>query len=153
GGLDGIALAGSAAGYFTRRGCIESGRDAIDALLGRPRAPVQDPVIDPIHESPDAPATITEPPDDAAPAFLDSGREFLQRPARPPRTWTSIFRRHPPRSGLVALSEAPQPLAIGDVAAGVDLGLIPPDAAGIVAQERVALVPLLPPTATIPPPE
>lgn len=153
GDLDGTALAGSAAGYFTRRGCIESGQDAVNALLGRPRAAVLDPVIDPIHESPDAPATITEPPDDAAPAFLDSGREFLQRPAPPPRSWTSIFRRHPPRSGLVALSEAPQPLAIGDVAAGVDLGLIPPDAAGIVAQERVALVPLLPPTATSPPPE
>ena len=44
---------------------------------------------------------------------------------------------------MTALSEAPQPLAICEVAAGVDLGLIPPDAAGIVAQERVALVPLV----------
>ena len=142
GEIPGIALAGSAAGYFTRRGCIESGQDAVNALLNRQRTIVHDPLIDPLYESPDAPASIAELREDAAPAFLDGGREFLQRPAPARRSWTAIFQRKLAPSGLFALSEAPQPLAIGDVAAGVDLGLIPPDAAGIVAQERVALVPL-----------
>ncbi|WIY53685.1 FAD-dependent oxidoreductase [Devosia sp. YIM 151766] len=142
GEMDNIALAGSAAGYFTRRGCKDSGRDAVAALLHHKRIPVDDPLIDPLYESPDAPLIVAEPAEDAPPAFLDSGRGFLQRPAPRRRSWMARFRRDGPPNGLTALSEAPQALAIGDVAAGVDLGLIPADAAGIVAQERVALVPL-----------
>lgn len=140
GELEGIALAGSAAGYFTRRGCMESGRDAIDMLLNRPRKPVHDPQIDPLHESPDAPLSIGAPDENAAPAFLDAGPVFHPRPSPPRRSWSDLFRRQPPESGLLALSAAPQPLTIGVVAAGVDLGLIPAAAAGVVAQERVALV-------------
>jgi sarcosine oxidase subunit alpha len=36
----------------------------------------------------------------------------------------------------------PQPLAIADIAAGTQLGTIPAQSAGIVAQERVALIPI-----------
>ena len=150
GRLDGIALAGSTAGYFTRRGCIQSGADAIDQLLGRERRPVDDPVIDPLYESPDAPAGHSEQVVGAAPAYLDGGVGMLQRPAPQPRRLPLPFRPSH-RTGLLVLSEAPQPLAVCDVAAGVDLGLVPPAAAGIVAQERVALVPLaLPPDVTLP---
>lgn len=155
GDLDTIALAGSAAGFFTRRACIQSGADAIDALLGRPRKPVEDVLIDPLYETPDAETAIASPVD-GAPTYLDAGAEFLTRPQPRPRSWTNIFRRQ--KAGLTALSEAPQPLAINDVAAGVDLGLIPPEAAGLVAQERVALVALGAPegapsiTADSPPP-
>lgn len=139
GGIDGIALAGSAAGYLTRRGCIGSGRDAVDLLLGRPRRPVPDPLIDPLHETPDAPPGIGAPQRNAAAAFLDAGPAFHLRPAPASRSWSTIF-RGPVQDELPSLSEAPHPLTIGAVAAGVELGLIPADAAGIVAQERVALV-------------
>lgn len=159
GELDGIALAGSAAGYLTRRGCIGSGRDAIDLLLGRPRKPVSDPLIDPLHETPDAPPGIGAPRRNAAAAFLDAGPAFHIRPAPASRSWSAIF-RGPIQHELAALSDAPQPLTIGAVAAGVELGLISTDAAGIVAQERVALVDLAhagpehpPPVEDMPGPE
>lgn len=148
GSLDSIALAGSAAGCMTRQGCIGSGVDAVNALLGRARKPVVDPVIDPLYESPDAPPSIALSADDAAPAFLDGGRELLRAPLPRRRRWTDIFRREKTANGLAALSEAPQPLTICDVAAGVDLGLVPPGAAGIVAQERVALIALVAPASS-----
>src|SRR5690606_38211865 len=142
GELDGIALAGSAAGYVTRHGCVQSGADAVDQLLGRPRQRVEDRRIDPLYETPDAPAFIgPAPPEASAPVYLDGGASLLQRPAPPRQSWSRLWHRSAPR-GLGALSEAPQPLTIGIVAAGVDLGLVPPASAGIVAQERVALVPL-----------
>ncbi|ODT72129.1 MAG: hypothetical protein ABS75_04850 [Pelagibacterium sp. SCN 63-23] len=141
GQLDSIVLAGSAAGQLSRRGCIQGGADAVDQLLGRTRRPIDDLVIDPLYETPDAATYVAAPRDGAAPTFLDAGRQLLPRPAPPRRRWPLPFRR-PLAQGLTSLSEAPQPLAICDVAAGVDLGLIPPDAAGVVAQERVALVPL-----------
>jgi sarcosine oxidase subunit alpha len=141
GDIDSIALAGSAAGYFTRRGCIQSGADAVDQLLGRERRPVDDPIIDPLHETPDGPLAIAAPAAEGAPSYLDAGIGLLQRPAEVPRKNRLAFWRTAPR-GLTMLSEAPQALAVNEVAAGVDLALIPADAAGIVAQERVASVPL-----------
>jgi sarcosine oxidase subunit alpha len=141
GDRDGIVLAGSAAGYRTRLGCIQSGADAVDQVLGRPRKRVNDPIIDPLYETPDAPAGIAAQRLDTAPTFLDGGVGMLQRPAPAPRRLSLPFRARV-KTGLLVLSEAPQPLAVCDVAAGVDLGLVPPEAAGIVAQERVALVPL-----------
>jgi len=142
--LDGIVLAGSAAGCLTRHGCIQSGADAVDQLLGRDRRQVQDTIIDPLYETPDDPAFVAPPaPEDGPPAYLDGAIGLLQRPEVPRKSWLGLFQRRP-RHGLGALSEAPQPLAICDVAAGVELNLIPPASAGIVAQERVALVPLAP---------
>lgn len=138
---DGIVLAGSAAGYFTRRAAIQSGADAIDQLLGRQRRPVDDPIIDPLYESPDAGPGMAAPRTRAVPTFLDGGVGLLPRPLPSARRWPFGPRRKR-IADLTALSEAPQPLTICDVAAGVALGLIPHEAAGIVAQERVALVPL-----------
>ncbi|SMQ61150.1 sarcosine oxidase subunit alpha [Devosia lucknowensis] len=141
GTLDAIVLAGSAAGYFSRRGCIQSGSDAIDHLLGRERRRVDDPRIDPLYETPDGTPGVTDDDAEAAPSYLDGGDSLLLRPA-PPRRRMSLPFRPRRQAGVFALSEAAHPLAVCDVAAGVDLGLIPPEAAGIVAQERVALVPL-----------
>lgn len=53
GEVPGLVLAGSAAGHFTRRGCVTSGIHAVDRLLGRPGLGVDDPVIDAFYETPD----------------------------------------------------------------------------------------------------
>ena len=141
GRVDSICLAGSAAGYFTRRGCIQSGADAIDQLLGRERRPVDDPIVDPLHETPDGPLAIAPSASGSAPTYLDAGVGLLQRPAEAARKKRLAFWQTVPR-GLTLLSEAPQPLTVNEVTAGVDLALIPREAAGIVAQERVASIPL-----------
>lgn len=142
GRLDSIALAGSAAGYFTRRGCIQSGADAVDQLLGRERRAVDDPIVDPVHETPDGPLAIAPPVSEGAPTYLDGGIGLMERPAEAARKRRFAFWRPAAPGGLTLLSEAPQALAVNEVAAGVDLALIPAEAAGIVAQERVASVPL-----------
>ncbi|MFD1252726.1 putative FAD-binding dehydrogenase [Devosia equisanguinis] len=140
GPLDGIALAGSAAGFLTRRGCIQSGADAVDLLLGRKRQVIDDPVIDALHETPDDDLPFALPTETEQIAYLDH-TGLLQRPGVEPKAWWHLFRRAKTPS-LPALSEASQPLTIAEVSAGVSLGLVPPASAGIVAQERVALVPL-----------
>ncbi|MHA6691540.1 FAD-dependent oxidoreductase [Devosia sp. A449] len=139
-GPAGIALAGSAAGWLSRRACLASGGDAVDALLERDRLPVEDVLIDPIYETPDAPAAIGAVPDETEqPVFLDAGRRYIERPR-------SIVSRRPawlpfaPKPAGWSLADTPQPLDIADIAAGVQLGAIPAASAGIVAQERVAMV-------------
>lgn len=141
GTLDSIALAGSAAGYLTRQGCIQSGADAVDRLLGRERRPVTDPVIDPHYETPDGTLDNTEARVTSSVTYLDLGTSLITRPMAPPRRWASALRAAKAPE-LPALSEASQPLSLGTIAAGVTLGLIPARSAGVVAQERVALVPL-----------
>lgn len=136
-----LVLAGSAAGYMTRRGCVTSGIDAIDRLLGRPGHGVDDPVIDAVYETPDRQMQAPEVVEAPAPAYLDAEATLMIRPQPVQRHWTQIFPRKSGQSVRV-LSEAPQPLSISAICAGVGIGLIPPESAGIVAQERVALVPL-----------
>lgn len=141
GTVDGVVLAGSAAGYLTRQGCIESGNDAVNRLLGRKRRPVLDPVIDPLYETPDAALADLGERETEAITYLDGGTSLLTRPSLPPRRWYQRLRK----SGepeLPALSEASQSLTLGTIAAGVTLGLVPRQSAGYVAQERVALIPL-----------
>ncbi len=142
GEVRGLVLAGSAAGQFTRRGCVTSGIHAVDRLLARTGHGVDDPVIDAFYETPDRQMHAGNKEDAPVPAYLDADDALMLRPAPPPSGgWTSIFSRS--RSGTVrVLSEAPQPLSIGAICAGVGIGLIPPELAGIVAQERVALIPL-----------
>jgi sarcosine oxidase subunit alpha len=142
GEVPGLVLAGSAAGLFTRRGCVTSGIHAVDRLLGRTGQGVDDPVIDAFYETPDRQMHVADREDAPAPTYLDADTTLMLRPAPPPRRrWTQIFRGA--QNGPVrVLSEAPQPLSIGAICAGVGIGLIPPESAGIVAQERVALVPL-----------
>ncbi|QQR37935.1 FAD-dependent oxidoreductase [Devosia rhizoryzae] len=145
--MDDIALAGSAAGFLTRRGCIQSGADAVDALLGRERHPIEDPVIDALYETPDGTCPVGPIRRDPE-SYLDGGAQLLTRPHPPRRRWP--FGKAKDVSGVTALSEAPQPLSIAEVGAGVDLELIPHEAAGVVAQERVALVPLSAPSSEAP---
>lgn len=138
GGPDGIILAGSAAGYLSRHAAIDSGDDAVAMLLGRDRKPVHEVIIDPIHETPDAPCPIgPDAATNAAPAMLDAGMRLVERPRlidRPRRR----FWRAKPQSW--SLADTPQPLDIAAIAAGVQLGAIPPASAGIVAAERVGMV-------------
>lgn len=139
-GPPGIALAGSAAGWFTRRACLASGDDAVDALLGRERHPIDDPLIDPLYETPDGPAPIGDLPEaDGPPAFLAAGQHYLERP-RPVRSRWPGWLPFAPRQAGWSLADTPQPLALADIVSGVQLGAIPASSAGIVAQERVAMV-------------
>lgn len=139
-GPAGIALAGSAGGWLSRSACIASGSDAVDALIGRQRRAVEERLIDPIYETPDAPAAVGDIPDEVAqPAYLDGGRRHIERPRLKASRWPSWLPFAPPPPGW-SLADTPQPLDIADIAAGVQLGAIPAASAGIVAQERVAMV-------------
>ena len=147
-GSAGVALAGSAAGYLGRRACLASGGDAIDLLLGRPRRTVEELIIDPIYETPDAPASIAiagEEP--VAPSFLDAGRRYIERPLTTRSRWPAWLPFGPKPAGW-SLADTPQPLDVADIAAGVQLGAIPASSAGIVAQERVAMVAITPAVAS-----
>ncbi|KFC71164.1 Sarcosine oxidase alpha subunit [Devosia sp. LC5] len=147
-GPTGVALAGSAAGYFSRHAAVDSGADAVNMLLGRDRKPVHDVVIDPIHETPDAPCPISPlMPEAGPPAMLDSGLRLLERPHAPSKGRLSW--RKKPR--LWSLADTPQSLDIAAIAAGVQLDVIPADRAGIVAQERVGMVVIG--TNSTPPPQ
>ena len=139
-GPDGIVLAGSAAGWLSSSACMASGGDAVDVLLGRQRRLVEDRLIDPIYETPDAPAPIGDEPDEAAqPVFLDGGWRHIERPRKLESRWPAWLPFAPKPPGW-SLADTPQPLDIADIAAGVQLGAIPAASAGIVAQERVAMV-------------
>lgn len=147
-GPNGVALAGSAAGYISRHAAIDSGADAVDMLLGRDRKPVHEVIIDAIHETPDAPCPIGPvTPEVAAPAMLDGGVRLIERPPTP--TKARLSWRKKPR--LWSLADTPHPLDIAAIAAGVQLGVIPADSAGIVAQERVGMVVIG--TSAAPPPQ
>lgn len=140
GGPWGIALAGSAAGWLSRSACVASGGDAVDALLGRQRRAIEERLIDPIYETPDAPAPIGNVPDDAAqPAYLDGGERHIERPRQQVSRWPAWLPFMQKPRGW-SLADTPRPLDIADIAAGVQLGAIPAASAGIVAQERVAMV-------------
>ncbi|HEY0034480.1 MAG TPA: hypothetical protein VGB81_14555, partial [Devosia sp.] len=138
--LKGVALAGSAAGYLSHHACVLSGKAAVAQVFNRRRINVEERLIDPIYETPDVPTPIAKQSfETAAPAFLDGGQSLIERPEPKPSrwpVWLPMLRRAPAWS----LADAPQPLALGDIAAGTQLGAIPPDSAGIVAQERVALI-------------
>ncbi|WP_240232916.1 FAD-dependent oxidoreductase [Devosia lacusdianchii] len=139
-GPAGIALAGSAAGYVSNRACLASGGYAVDMLLGRKPRDVHEHIIDPIYETPDAPAPVSgDVAEPAAPAFLDAGRRYIVRPRTKPSRWPAWLPFGPKSAGW-SLADTPQPLDIADIAAGVQLGAIPATSAGIVAQERVAMV-------------
>lgn len=140
GGPVGIALAGSAGGWLSRSACTASGSDAVDALLGRQRRAVEERLIDPIYETPDAPAPLGDVPDEVAPpAYLDGGWRHIERPRLKASRWPAWLPFAPAPPGW-SLADTPQPLDIADIAAGVQLGAIPAASAGIVAQERVAMV-------------
>ncbi|HEY8577619.1 MAG TPA: FAD-dependent oxidoreductase [Devosia sp.] len=140
--VEGIALAGSAAGWLTRSACLASGRSAVAQLLGEKPIAVQESLIDPIYDTPDGPAPVGEAPQEGGPsAFLDGSRAYLVRPFAAVKTrpgWLQ-FNSPPP---VWSLADTPHPLELSAIAAGVQLGAIPAESAGIVARERVQVVPL-----------
>lgn len=139
-GPEGVVLAGSSAGWLTRQACLASGADAVRALLDQPRQPVEDRLIDPLYETSDGPSPIgAQPSEDKEPAFLDAGRHYLEWPRHAPSRWPTWWPWQP-HPVAWSLANTPQPLAITDIAAAVQLGTIPPSSAGIVAQERVAMI-------------
>jgi sarcosine oxidase subunit alpha len=145
GNLPGMALAGAAAGYESRHACTMSGTDAVYALAGRKRRPVEERLIDPLHETPDAPTPFVVPAKGMGHrAFLSesglhagSAAGQVQSPRE--RGWLgSVLGK--------AHGDVHQSLDVAEVAAGVQIGSIPPESAGIVAQERSAIIPLVDPT-------
>jgi len=137
-GPNGIALAGSAAGWISNHACLDSGQAAIAIVLGQTRATVTEQLIDPIYETPDGPAPLsTLPPVEHATTYLDFGASLIARPVPPAPSWRRFIPFSPgPRPW--SLADQPQALGVCDVAAGVQLGAIPAASAGIVAAERSA---------------
>jgi sarcosine oxidase subunit alpha len=126
GGLEHVAVAGSAAGYRNNSACLQSGRTAIAHLLGRHVGAVDDRQIDPIFETPDGRPT-------AAPhgmagkfrSYLGGGYSFATRAAATSRRESA---------SVVALQR--QALDLDEVAASVQVGELPAHDAGAVASER-----------------
>ncbi len=125
GTLASIVLAGSAAGYRSTTACIASGRAAVP-FPGKPAAPILDPMIDVLFESPDAPTPVAPyRPSTQGAAYLDGG-------------WTLITRRSAAasRHGVSQLAVRPVALSLGDVAGATATGLVAARDAGTVAVER-----------------
>jgi sarcosine oxidase subunit alpha len=121
GRLSGIALAGAVAGYRSLSGCARSGAAAVAFLFKRRVVVVRDIEIDSFYETPDGPTGMAPAAAAAAgPAYLDGG-------------WSLATRAATESQSLAAAQRA---LGLGDVAAGVQLGLLPAEAAGMVAGER-----------------
>ncbi|MET3926168.1 FAD-dependent oxidoreductase [Devosia sp. 2618] len=139
-GPSGIVLAGSAAGWISRRACLASGQDIVAELIGHNRSPIAEWLLDPIYETPDGPAPIGNAPDgESAPTYFGDGYRYIERPRSVASRWPGWIPFAPKPAGW-SLADMPQPLDIADVAAGVQLGAISQASAGIVAQERVAMV-------------
>lgn len=141
-GPDGVTLIGSAAGWQTRSACMASGEEAVNAMLGRPVQEIADHLIDPIYETPDAPAFIGQSEaKKPEPTYLDGGHSYLVRPQPKVGKWPR-WRR--PQNDDWSPTETPFALGIAEVAAGVQLGVLTPDSAGPIARERAAMINLLP---------
>jgi sarcosine oxidase subunit alpha len=164
GTVPGVALAGSAAGFETATACRASGRAAVATLLGQPVPAIEDPRIEPQFETPDAATPIAPAlePDlgrprkvnsrvrrlsrfrtakavapsassalaETEPAYLDGGTSLITRPTAP------MGERRRPRRHQPRLADDLRALSLCDVAAAVQLGIIPADQAAAIAQER-----------------
>jgi sarcosine oxidase subunit alpha len=146
GALDGVALAGSAAGYRGTLACRRSGEHAAASLFGESPEPVDDPEVDAIYETPAGITTIAPWRAGRGAAFLDGGLSFALRPQQ--------LKKDAP---VLAPGQI-QALSLGDVVAAVELGSIPVGEAGTIAQERSAGGEISdtgwqPPAASAPPPD
>lgn len=135
GAVEGVALAGSVAGYQTSWACMQSGIAAVAGLFARRQSAVEDRPLSPVYETPDAPTSIAKVGASGL-CYLDSGYSLTVRPAPPkPRRWpgwgadTGI--RFP-------FAEQAHALSISDISAAVQIGAVPPaDAAGVAAERCV----------------
>jgi sarcosine oxidase subunit alpha len=129
GELPNVALAGAAAGWRGTGACLQSGSVAVAQLLGRPRPQVEDARIDPVFETPDGPTPVT-PRRSHACAYLASGTTLAALPPlRPAGAWASP---------IPTLEEHARGLSTADIASAVQLGLVAPEDAPVIAAERAA---------------
>lgn len=133
GEIEGVALAGSAAGWTTTGACLMSGTAAAAHLLGRDTEAVSETWVDPIYETPDAPASIGLPSDQIA--YLGGGPHLLPSPTLSPPVPKALFGHQVDEAGL-SLAEAGTPLAVDELAGAVQSGLIGAHLAGAIASER-----------------
>lgn len=135
GTIEGLIVAGAAAGWQSTRAAIASGKAAALTLFGKPASPVDDPVLPSHFESPDAPTAIARATGDGkAPAFLAAGATFtLRRPLPLPDLATEALTH-------------PTPLGLDAIAALVDLGQLDPGHGAELARERIAIDLSIPPT-------
>jgi sarcosine oxidase, subunit alpha len=122
GTVDGVALAGAAAGYKGSPACLKSGESAIAQLLDRSAPPIEDAEVDAVYESREGAMPIAPPRPARGAAFLDAGFSFSTRPPR--------------RDAATVPPAQLRALGISDVAAAVEIGLVPASDAGIIAAER-----------------
>ncbi|WP_404405362.1 FAD-dependent oxidoreductase [Pelagibacterium halotolerans] len=136
GEVSGVVFAGSAAGYASQTGCIQSGEAAIDALFAGKQREISDPRIDPIFESPDGPLTLARPDQHGLPpAYLASGAALNVLAAPMEAGFRAAFKRAAPSSQPV-MDRALSPL---EAAGLVRAGLAPAESARTLCRERVIL--------------
>lgn len=121
GEVEGIALAGAAAGLTSSTACLASGKAAVARLFGKRAKPVEDIAVDAVYETPSHPTSIAPWRAGRTDAFLDGGISF--------------HTRQPPSQGPAEVSQL-ESIGLADVAAAVELGTIPAGDAGAVAEER-----------------
>ncbi|WP_158541504.1 FAD-dependent oxidoreductase [Pelagibacterium lacus] len=122
GPLEGVAVAGSAAGYHSLPGCRNHGAAIAAAMPEATHAVVADPQIDPVFETPDgAPTRMAPATRDAAPAWL-SARRAGRLPPPEAQGVARLFAGPAP-------IRAPRALAVTDVAGLVIAGHVEPAAA------------------------
>lgn len=135
GAVEGVALAGSVAGYQTSTACMQSGAASVAGLFARRQGAVEDHPLSSIYETPDAPTSIARVGASGL-CYLDSGYSLTVRPAPPrPRRWPRLSFQ----SGMrFPFAEQTHALSISDISAAVQMGAVPPaDAAGVAAERCV----------------
>lgn len=125
GGLEGVVLAGSVAGYLSLGACVEHGRAALETSLDGQARAVPDPRIDPIFDTPDGPLLLSPPVERQAAAFTAPGTaRTLTAPAA--RGWARLVDRSP-KPQVSSLTGPLGPLDIvGEIVAGrLDPAFVP----------------------------
>ncbi|GHA29221.1 hypothetical protein GCM10007989_25990 [Devosia pacifica] len=131
-----LALAGCAAGYFSTSACLQSGEQAVAHLFGRKTDEVSETVIGEHWETEDGPSLIAEAGHASSPTtFLDHGPSLVTRPRLAAESFGEHIRQLG-RTDTWRFADQPRTLSIVDIAAAVQLGIIPKAEAGAVARER-----------------
>lgn len=121
GDVDGVAMAGSAAGWRDHTAVLESARAAVARLLGRRADEISEPYTDPHFETPDAAFPPVQTPDAVQHAYLDGGASLTMLGAD---------------EAVSGLEAAPRAISIGDLTAHVLLGQIDGESIHELASER-----------------
>lgn len=136
GKLSDIVFAGSAAGYASQTGCVQSGQAAVDALLSGTIRTVSDPRIDADFESPDGPLTVAAPSTPAQPpAYLAPGPALNALPTPRVSGLTTLFARARPAPRAIG----DRALSVREAAGAIGAGRVPAEAATAFCHERVIL--------------